>query len=280
MARIRTIKPEFWQSETMAGVSEHARLLAIALLNHSDDSGYFMANVALVRAACFPFDEHSRKVLGSIQELSGIGYIEVRDCGGKPIGRVLKFLEHQRIDKPQKSKLESIFMDFSRENADSRKVPGILQEDSKNSQRLEQGTGNREREQGTGNGTVISSELAIANSKQELNPEECKFPTFPTAGNPKTWEAPVAMLSDWQATYPAVDVSEHHRRAHAWVMVNLAKRKTAGGMPKFLNAWFAKQQDAAKPNGHQQKTFAQMRVENSKKACDEFVDFMKGRSNA
>jgi hypothetical protein len=137
MARIRTIKPEFWQNETLAGLPAHARLLAIALLNNADDDGYFLANASLVRAACFPFEECSENVRGSLQELSRIGYIEVRDCDGKQIGRVVKFKDHQRIDKPQKSKLHDVFNSFSTEKPDSKNVPGTIQESSKSIQRLE-----------------------------------------------------------------------------------------------------------------------------------------------
>jgi hypothetical protein len=170
MARIRTIKPEFWQNEQLAGLPEHARLLAIALLNHSDDEGYFLASPQLVRAACFPFEEHSKNVLRSIQELSSIGYIEVRDSSGKAIGRVCKFLDHQRIDKAQKSKLSGLFQssEIKKPNAvdtfddNSKNIPGTIQEPSDTIQRLEQGTGNREVEQGMeveqGTLTAIASE--------------------------------------------------------------------------------------------------------------------------
>ena len=137
MARIRTIKPEFWQNEQLAGISFHARLLAIALLNHADDKGLFLANPQLVRAACFPFEEDSKNVLGSLRDLSRIGYIEVRDCGGKQVGRICKFLDHQRIDKPQKSKLVDIFAANYEENNDSKNLPGIVVEDSKNTTRPE-----------------------------------------------------------------------------------------------------------------------------------------------
>jgi hypothetical protein len=153
MARIRTIKPEFWQNETLASLPEHARLLAIALLNHADDAGMFLANAALVRAACFPFEEHSKNVLGSLQELSRIGYIEVRDCDGKQVGKVCKFLEHQRIDKPQKSKLLAVFEAFPSENNDSKNIPRTFQEPSQNDPRLERKgkEGNGTGEQGKGN---------------------------------------------------------------------------------------------------------------------------------
>jgi hypothetical protein len=167
MARIRTIKPEFWQNEQLAGLPEHARLLAIALLNHSDDEGYFVASPQLVRAACFPFEEHSKNVLRSIHDLSGIGYIEVLDCGEKAVGWVCKFLQHQRIDKPQKSKLSELFQStkIKKTNATdefqehSKNIPRTIEDHSGTGQRLEQGTGNREMEQGNGTGRGGTSSL-------------------------------------------------------------------------------------------------------------------------
>jgi hypothetical protein len=96
-----------------------------------------LANPQLVRAACFPFEEDSKNVLGSLQELSRIGYIEVRDCGGKQVGRICKFLEHQRIDKPQKSKLVDVFAAKHEGNGDSKSVPGIVVEYSGNTPRPE-----------------------------------------------------------------------------------------------------------------------------------------------
>ncbi len=116
MARIRTIKPAFWQNEDLASVSEHARLLAIALLNHADDEGFFSAHLAVVRAACFPFDDDTSKVRRSIDELSRIGYLVVRNGSGKAIGHVVKFKDHQKVDRPQASNLRERFE--TDENAD------------------------------------------------------------------------------------------------------------------------------------------------------------------
>lgn len=105
--RIRTIKPEFWMNEKLAGCSEFARLLSIALLNWADDEGYFRANPQLIRGALFPFLDDSKKIPRAIQELSGIGYLMVgSDDDGDQIGKIVKFLNHQRIDKPQKSILK------------------------------------------------------------------------------------------------------------------------------------------------------------------------------
>lgn len=137
--RIRTVKPTFWKSETLASISKEHRLLAIALLNYADDEGYFMANEALIRGECFPFDEDSKSVRGGLQELSRIGYIALGESSdGQKIGRIPNFLEHQRIDKasPSKIKEKSVTWD------DSTNPPRILQEPSHTEKEVE-GKGSR-----------------------------------------------------------------------------------------------------------------------------------------
>jgi len=108
--RIRTIKPEFWQNETIASLSEFTRLLAIALLNYADDHGYFMANHKLIKGNLFPFEDDSKKILRSIQELSCVGYLELgSDSKGRSVARVANFTKHQRVDKPKPSSIKEDF---------------------------------------------------------------------------------------------------------------------------------------------------------------------------
>lgn len=174
MARIRTIKPEFWQSEAMSRVSEFARLLAIALLNHADDEGYFKANEYLVRAACFPFEESSAKVRGAIQELSAISYIDVREASdGQLIGKVCKFSDHQRIDRPRSSALVSLFANASEgnrenpsENGEEDFILGSVDEAS-TTHPVRKG---KEREQGKEGEQGISR--LSANDSPTVNPDE------------------------------------------------------------------------------------------------------------
>jgi hypothetical protein len=165
MARIRTIKPEFWQNEQLAALSQHARLLAIALLNHADDEGYFLANVSLVRSACFPFEDDSTNVRRSIDELSSIGYIAVKTCSGKCVGRIIRFADHQRIDRPQKSKLSPIYAEITDERP--------FDEDSTNDRRtidelslLEQG-----KEQGKERNRYTESDKPTSGSVSVFVPE-------------------------------------------------------------------------------------------------------------
>ena len=56
MARIRTIKPSFWGSPTIAPLSRDARLLAIGLMSYADDDGRFLAATNALNGYVFPND--------------------------------------------------------------------------------------------------------------------------------------------------------------------------------------------------------------------------------
>lgn len=107
--RIRTIKPEFWTHPVMLRLDHGCRLLAIGLLNLADDEGYFLADADIIRGAIMP-KEDSLNVHGWLNELCRIGYCEVRENPELgPIGRVVKFAQNQRVNRPQTSKLKPSF---------------------------------------------------------------------------------------------------------------------------------------------------------------------------
>ena len=109
MARIRTIKPEFWRDESLANVSSEACLLAIGLLNHCDDEGFFNANPKLVESDIFPLRELSITTTVLIQELSSIGYINLHQgTDGKIYGHIVNFEKHQVINKKTFSKIKGL----------------------------------------------------------------------------------------------------------------------------------------------------------------------------
>ncbi|HCC6167787.1 TPA: primosomal protein [Citrobacter amalonaticus] len=109
MARIRTIKPEFWTDEDMAELSEPACLLAIGLLNYADDEGYFNANPKLIKAAVFPIREPSVPIPVLIRELSNCGYLSMFSTSdGKQFGAITNFLKHQVVNKPKESKIKCL----------------------------------------------------------------------------------------------------------------------------------------------------------------------------
>lgn len=148
MARIRTIKPEFWQDEDLASVSEPARLLAIGLLNLSDDEGYFNANAKLIQSQIFPITDPSVTIHTLITDLSNIGYILLIDgTDGKRYGKVKNFAKHQMVNRPKESKIKKL-IPITDES---------LIDHGTNTVGREQGTGNREGK-GSGKGESTPSE--------------------------------------------------------------------------------------------------------------------------
>ena len=144
MARIRTIKPEFWSHEELSALPESTHMLAGALLNYADDEGYFNANPMLIKAACFPLREPSVKIPESLQSLQTMGYVELGTApDGKRYGRIVHFLTHQKVSHPAKSKIKEIQILWE----PSGKPPEFLQsppEPLRPELNREQGTGNRE----------------------------------------------------------------------------------------------------------------------------------------
>ncbi len=114
MARIRTVKPEFWSHEELSALPEATHLLAAALLNYSDDYGYFNANIALVKAACSPIREPSVSIPESFRSLQTIGYLRLgRGPDGKNYGHIVNFEEHQRVSHPTPSKIAELTITWS-----------------------------------------------------------------------------------------------------------------------------------------------------------------------
>ena len=57
MARIRTIKPEFWTSDQVVECSFAARLLFIGMWNFCDDYGVHPASLRKLKMEIFPGDD-------------------------------------------------------------------------------------------------------------------------------------------------------------------------------------------------------------------------------
>lgn len=104
MARIRSIKPEFWTSEQVMECSPIARLLFIGMWNFADDLGRLPLSAKTLKAMIFPSDDMSSDtILGMIQELSRNGLILPYVVEGREYLQITGW-QHQRIDKPQPGK--------------------------------------------------------------------------------------------------------------------------------------------------------------------------------
>ena len=101
MARIRSIKPEYWSSEQVMECSPIARLLFIGLWNFCDDAGNHVASERTIKAEIFPGDDiSSTDVRRLLDELSSNKLIAFYTNDSKDYLHVTGWRKHQKIDRP------------------------------------------------------------------------------------------------------------------------------------------------------------------------------------
>jgi len=107
VARIRSIKPEAFTSETLAGQSVHARWTFAGLWTYVDDDGRGRANAGLIKAAVWPLDDDvtPKHVDAILDELEDAYLICRYEVDGKGYLHVVNFDEHQHPNRPVPSKL-------------------------------------------------------------------------------------------------------------------------------------------------------------------------------
>jgi len=102
MARIRSIKPEFWSSEQVVECSPTARLLFIGLWNFCDDGGNHPASTKTLKMEVFPgdcFPDSAIKTM--VEELLEHGLLVEYVVDNKSYWHVTGW-HHQKIEKPNK----------------------------------------------------------------------------------------------------------------------------------------------------------------------------------
>jgi hypothetical protein len=106
MGRIRTIKPEFPQSESIGKLSRDARLLFLQLFTIADDEGRARAPSRMLASLLYPYDDDAPELIGEwLDELEHKGRIIRYAVEGSTYLQIVNWLEHQKIEKPSKSKL-------------------------------------------------------------------------------------------------------------------------------------------------------------------------------
>lgn len=116
MARIRTVKPTHWQDKELSKISLPAHLLWIGSWNFSDDKGIFESDPLFLKAQIFPrrTDIRIDQVSQWLDQLVKARFIIPFTYNGESYYITRTFEAHQRIDKPQASKIpdEIIFKVF------------------------------------------------------------------------------------------------------------------------------------------------------------------------
>ena len=108
--RIRSTKPEFWRSKTIAQLDWATRLVLKGLESYVDDNGVGKDDLALIAADVFPRDlsanprETLARLAEAISDLSRAGLIVRYSRDGEELVYVDKWKDIQRVDRPNKGR--------------------------------------------------------------------------------------------------------------------------------------------------------------------------------
>ena len=109
MPRIRTIKPEFWDSPSTAKASAVARLAYIAMWNWADDYGRGTANLKELEGFVFPNDDvhelsggHARCFRDVVAEVEACFEVVFYSHDGRPYYEIPAWEQHQRNERRAK----------------------------------------------------------------------------------------------------------------------------------------------------------------------------------
>ena len=106
MPRIRTIKPEFPQSESMGNVTRDARLLFIQLWTLADDSGRLRGASRMLASLLYPYDDDAPELIDEwLEELDREECIVRYKHETQTYIQICNWFSHQKIDKPSQSKV-------------------------------------------------------------------------------------------------------------------------------------------------------------------------------
>ena len=100
MARIRTIKPEFFRHEAIQDLEadnpgNHVMLVFAALWGHCDSNGVFEYRPRQLKLDILPFLDFSMQT--TLQLLVNAGFVVQYETEGKTYGYIKSFCEHQRL---------------------------------------------------------------------------------------------------------------------------------------------------------------------------------------
>ena len=241
MARIRSIKPEFPQSESMGRVSRDARLLFVMLWTICDDHGRARAHSRMLASLLFPYDDDAGDgIKGWLSELENEGCIRLYEVAGSQYLEVTGWKTHQRIDKPSKPQ-------FPEPKGAAPESSRVSREHSCEEGKGREGKGEERK--------PPASSSATTPPEATLVPAEPPLLTFLLNDGS---EFPISrdQANEFADLYPAIDVPQQLRAIKAWCMSNPKNRKTRSGAMKFVNGWLSRAQNNARPEAGTSRTSA------------------------
>jgi len=221
MARIRTIKPEFFTSEDIVSLSPMARILYIALWCEADREGRLVWKPLTFKLRYLPADDCDIKAL--CNEIVERGLVRLY---GEGYAVIPAFGAHQHINpRESASQLPDPCASVTRAARVGTRKPR-----ASDVQVGREGKG-KEGNEDSGEPRGDSPPAAII---PLVDGTEATFTQ--------------AQVDDWGRAYPAVDVAQQLRQMRAWCNANPTRRKTARGVEAFIVGWLTKEQNSGRPS--------------------------------
>lgn len=218
----RIIKESLCSSEKIASLSDFEFRLWVGLITQVDDAGRGDARPAIIKGRVFPFRERLsiKDIDAALQALAAKGCVSLYTVDGKPYFLFPGWVKHQRV-RDCKPKYP--------EPPENINLP-----------------------QSAASCGELPQSAALIQSESNPNPKEY-------CADPQAADAPPVIslpLNDgtfydvsendrakWSQLYPNVDVLQQLRNMAGWCDANPTKRKTRGGIKRFITAWLAREQD-------------------------------------
>ena len=99
MARIRSIKPDFWGDEKLSPLDPLTRLVFVGLISMADDAGRLVDNLRTIDGFLFPrTEDSSREAIETLAKLHRV--TRYTSSSGQALIQVTNWAAHQKIDRP------------------------------------------------------------------------------------------------------------------------------------------------------------------------------------
>lgn len=232
----RIIKESICRSEEIDSLSWFEEVLFYRLIVICDDFGRYDGRSKIIKGSCFPLKDVTEKdIEKALGKLSAVGLVRVYETQGRPYLQLVTWADHQRI-RNQKSKYpefgtDSVLLSFDSngqqtKSSGSKCVRNPIQSESK---------------------TESESNHNIC-SEQQVASEPPVITLLTNTGD----EYPITQtdINGWMELYPAVDVMQELRGMKGWCEANPKKRKTSGGIKRFVNSWLSKVQNKGGTPGY------------------------------
>ena len=218
------------------------KLVMLCLADHADDSGL-----------CWPsIDTIARKsgvspttVKSTLKKLEAGGWLFKKNQFKKAdTGRLVRSNNQYQLPVMLLKKKADEQTDFEQSNFVCSKVERSKLEQTKQ----HEGVGQIPAGGRSESGYKPSIDPPIEPSSKDLAPSELEASEppvicLPTNRKDQFYEVSTTQVMEWKQTYPAVNVLDQLRKMKVWSDANPRKRKTQGGMVRFITAWLGREQD-------------------------------------